>query len=429
MKKKGILALSAGLALLMLVTSCTTKPVKKPTESSKETSVETTSKEKEEKTLNFTVKLKSFDPKTSTPLIVKVKEDKKETYVVPKVTPKEKSKTEEYTVETPISSENAEVTLFVPPVNADGSMYEIPKEPIKEDKEKSVELKLIAKDKVTEEQIKTVLDNTKKAVENGCDGLTVNEKNKLIEKQVENTNKADVKKGKETAKPEKVKETGKENTTSKKEIESITVEKDPVKKVKPTEKEPVAEVKPTAPTKTTKPDSKPNPTKPNNPTPTPEKKKVWVEPVYEYIDKYEEQPVYENVTETYTEPVTKQVIDQPEQTVKHEKWEIDYYFFYASSQKKAYNENDYKAEAIRLIDIGEPENATLLSEYHEGSLENPDFYQWKTDISTYETIPATYKTITENVTKTRTVKKQTGTKKVKVGTEKKLIKEGYWKYE
>lgn len=420
MKKKGILALSAGLALLMLVTSCTTKPVKKPTESSKETSVETTSKEKEEKTLNFTVKLKSFDPKTSTPLIVKVKEDKKETYVVPKVTPKEKSKTEEYTVETPISSENAEVTLFVPPVNADGSMYEIPKEPIKEDKEKSVELKLIAKDKVTEEQIKTVLDNTKKAVENGCDELTINEKNKLMEKQVENTNKADVKKVKETAKPEKVKETGKETEASTKNVTSIAVEKDPVTEVKPT--------KP-APVKPNKPASNPAPVEPNKPAPAPEKKKVWVEPVYEYIDKYEEQPVYKNVTETYTEPVTKQVIDQPEQTVKHEKWEIDYYFFYASSQKKAYNENDYKAEAIRLIDIGEPENATLLSEYHEGSLENPDFYQWKTDISTYETIPATYKTITENVTKTRTVKKQTGTKKVKVGTEKKLIKEGYWKYE
>lgn len=203
-------------------------------------------------------------------------------------------------------------------------MYEIPKEPIKEDKEKSVELKLISKDKVTEEQIKTVLDNTKKAVENGCDELTVNEKNKLMEKQVENTNKADVKKGKETAKPEKVKETGEEVTASTKDVPSVAVEKDPVKEVKPT--------KP-APVKPNKPTSDPAPTKPNSPTPTPEKKKVWVEPVYEYVDKFEEQPVYENITETYTEPVTKQVIDQPEQTVKHEKWEIEYIYFYTSSKR------------------------------------------------------------------------------------------------
>lgn len=114
--------------------------------------------------MTFQAKIESFDPETSTPLIVKVKDDKEETYAVAKITPTETSETEEYTVETLVSSEDAEVTLFVPPVNADGSMYEIPKEPIKEDKDKVVELKPIPKDKVTEEQINTVLDNTKTAV-------------------------------------------------------------------------------------------------------------------------------------------------------------------------------------------------------------------------------------------------------------------------
>lgn len=389
MKKKGIQVLSAGLALFMLLTSCTTEPVKKPTESTKETSVETTSKEKEEKTLHFTIKLKSFDPKTSTPLIVKVKEDKKETYTVPKVTPKEKSKTDEYRIETPVESEKAEVTLFVPPVNNDGSMYEIPKEPIEE--EKSVELKLIPKDKVTEEQIKTVLDNTKKAVENGCDELTVNEKNKLMEKQVENTNKADVKKGNETTKPEKVKETGKEPTASTKEIPSVAVEKDPVTKTKPTTTKKPAPTKPTV-------------TKPKNPTPTPEKKKVWVEEKGHWEDVTEKVWVPNIVTEDVYED--QSVMVEPEKTIKHEKWEIRYYYFYASSKKKVYNEKDYTEEIMRLTDADQISNSTKLSEIHEGPLDNPDFYQWKTDLSTYETIPAKYET--------KRVK--TGTKEVDKGS-------------
>lgn len=386
---KKIMTTTLALILALSLTACGNK--QKPAEPTKETSTKVSTQEKEvtKETVTFQAKLKSFDPKTSTPLIVKVKEDKKETYVVPKVTPKEKSKTDEYTIETPVESKNAEVTLFVPPVNADGSMYEIPKEPIKE--EKSVELKLIPKDKVTEEQIKTVLDNTKKAVENGCDELTINEKNKLMEKQVENTNKADVKKGKESAKPEKVKETGEEAAASTKDIPSVAVEKDPVVEVKPT-----TPAKPDS--KPTKPDSKPAPkkpnnpapTKPNNPTPTPEKKKVWVEEKGHWEDVTEQVWVPNIVTEDVYEDQT--VMIEPEQTVKHEKWEIRYLYFYASSEEKVYNENDYNAEEDRLTESDQLTNSTWLTEYHEGPLDNPDFYEWKTDISTYETIPAKYET-------------------------------------
>lgn len=367
--------MTATLALILALSLTACENKQKPAEPTKETSTEVSTQEKEvtKEKVTFQAKIKSFDPKTSTPLIVKVKEDKKETYVVPKLTPKEKSKTDEYTIETPVKSENAEVTLFVPPVNNDGSMYEIPKEPIKE--EKSVELKLIPKDKVTEEQIKTVLDNTKKAVENGCDELTVNEKNKLMEKQVENTNKADVKKGNESAKPEKVKETGEEPAASTKDIPSVAVEKDPV-----------VEVKPTTPAK---PDSKPNPTKPNKPTPTPEKKKVWVEEKGHWEDVTEQVWVPNIVTEDVYED--QSVMVEPEQTVKHEKWEVGYYWIYYS-QKKCYNENDCRNERMQLADQGLNTGMSFREEYYDSESEIPENAQWKTDISTYETIPAKYET-------------------------------------
>ncbi len=192
---------------------------------------------------------------------------------------------------------------------------------------------------------------------------------------------------------------------------------------KATTKQTVRETK--APTKATvRKTEAPKPT--NKPT---ERKKVWVEPVYRTVDVYEDKPIYEEVTETYKEPVEKQVLDQPERTVKHEKWLIYYQYYYASSRKKAYNGKETYTEDNRLLDEGLPTNTTEKEEIHEGPLDNPDYYEWKKDISEYETIPATYKTVTEYVTKTRTVKKQVGTKKVKTGTKKELVKEGYWKYE
>lgn len=192
---------------------------------------------------------------------------------------------------------------------------------------------------------------------------------------------------------------------------------------KATTKNTVRETK--APTKsTTKKTEAPKPT--NKPT---ERKKVWVEPVYKTVDVYEDRPIYEEVTETYKEPVEKQVLDQPERTIKHEKWEITYFYFYASSKRKVYNSKEMEAEIERLFEEDAFTNSTILEEIHEGPLDNPDYYEWKTDISEYETIPATYKTVTEYVTKTRTVKKQVGTKKVKTGVKQELVKEGYWKYE
>lgn len=122
------------------------------------------------------------------------------------------------------------------------------------------------------------------------------------------------------------------------------------------------------------------------------------------------------------------MIDTPERTVRVEKWKVGYYYHFATGNK-TYNRAEKKAEDIRNIEAGLSTNSTSDDEIIEGPLTNPDYYSWKTDLSTTETIPATYKTITENVEKTRTVRKQVGTKKVKKGTKKEVVKEGYWKYE
>ena len=120
--------------------------------------------------------------------------------------------------------------------------------------------------------------------------------------------------------------------------------------------------------------------------------------------------------------------DTPERTVRVEKWKVGYYYHFATGNK-TYNRAEKKAEDIRNIEAGLSTNCTSDDEIIEGPLTNPDYYSWKTDLSTTETIPATYKTITENVEKTRTVRKQVGTKKGKKGTKKEVVKEGYWKYE
>ena len=66
-------------------------------------------------------------------------------------------------------------------------------------------------------------------------------------------------------------------------------------------------------------------------------------------------------------------------------------------------------------------NTVLKSEIHNGPLNNPSFYQWKTDLSTYETIPAKYETKT---VQTGTKRVQVGTKKVKTGT--KSVDKGHY---
>lgn len=401
MKNKSIRFLFLGLVLAVVLSACSTKP---------NTSSESMSEAEGKKTVTFTAKIPHYNEKTSTPLIVKVKEENKETYTIPTVKPDKK---DTYTVETPTVTEKAEVTIAVSPINDDGSLYEIPKKPVETKKENSeVELKLVPKDKVTEKQINDTLTKTKEAMEKGCNELTVEEKNKLLEKQVENSNKADVKKGNETKISEKVKPTGNEKAKSEVGEKGSKIAQN--------------EQKPNAPIVTPKTSE----STPRTPAVTPEKpkekpksghyvtktEKVWVPNVVQE-DVYTEQPVYEN------QPVykTEKVLVAPEKKVKHEKWEIHYYYFYASSKKKAYNENDCMKEEDRLMDAGQPENTTLKSEIHEGPLDNPDFYQWKTDISTYETIPAKYETKT---VQTGTKKVQVGTKKVKTGT--KSVDKGHY---
>lgn len=401
MKNKSIRFLFLGLVLAVVLSACSTKP---------NTSSESMSEAEGKKTVTFTAKIPHYNEKTSTPLIVKVKEENKETYTIPTVKPDKK---DTYTVETPTVTEKAEVTIAVSPINDDGSLYEIPKKPVETKKESSeVELKLVPKDKVTEKQINDTLTKTKEAMEKGCNELTVEEKNKLLEKQVENSNKADVKKDNETKISEKVKPTGNEKGSSEVGEKGSKIAQN--------------EQKPVTPIVT----PKTNESTPKTPAVTPEKpkekpksghyvtktEKVWVPNVVQE-DVYTEQPVYEN------QPVykTEKVLVAPEKKVKHEKWEIHYYYFYASSKKKAYNENDCMKEEDRLMDAGQPENTTLKSEIHEGPLNNPSFYQWKTDISTYETIPAKYETKT---VQTGTKKVQVGTKKVKTGT--KSVDKGHY---
>lgn len=458
---KKIATLMLALTLSTTLVACNGNE-KKPTENPNPTSSEVKeslgneSKEESKEELKgekfeFSLKLDNFDPETSTPVIVKVKENDKETYKVPEVTPKTQNNNDTYLMKVPVETKDAEVTVFVPPVNKDGSMYETPSKPV----EKDLELKPIPKDKVTEKQIEQILNDTKTAVEKGLEGLSESEQKELIEKQIENTNKADVKKDASTepTKDDKVvatvepsKTPSKDTDTTKPSVTTPEGKKPTTKPTTPSKPEskpapkpvpkptPKPETKP-APKPEVKPTPKPVPKPEPKPQPTPEKpKKVWVEPVYKTVDVYEDQPVYENITETYTEPVQKQVTEKvlvsPEKTVKHEKWEIRYYYI-PESGYKAYNTEEMNAEYMRLIDLGFEVGSWKESEIIEGPLSNPDYYEWKTDLSTTETIPAKYetrtKTITENVTKTRTVKKQTGTKKVKVGTKKVLVKEGYWK--
>lgn len=365
--------------------------------------------EKKEKKVTFKAKIEHYNEKTSTPLIVKVKEENKETYTIPTVKPDKK---DTYTVETPTVTEKAEVTIAVSPINDDGSLYEIPKKPVETKNESSeVELKLVPKDKVTEKQINDTLTKTKEAMEKGCNELTVEEKNKLLEKQVENSNKADVKKGNETKISEKVKPTGNEKAKSEVGEKGSKIAQNEQKPNTPIVTPKTNESTPKTPAVT---QEKPK-EKPKNGHYVTKTEKVWVPNIVQE-DVYTEQPVYEE------KPVykTQKVLVAPEKKVKHEKWKIYYSYFFAS-QKKCYNENDCLDEGERLIDLGLQSNNTEKSEIHEGPLNNPNFYQWKTDISTYETIPAKYETKT---VQTGTKKVQVGTKKVKTGT--KSVDKGHY---
>ncbi|WP_311516468.1 hypothetical protein [uncultured Anaerococcus sp.] len=186
---------------------------------------------KDERTLKFQIKLKNFDKDTSTPIIAKVTENGQNSYVVPKLEEDDEME-DTYLVETPVESDHAEVHVFVPPVNIDGSMYEIPEESIKKVANKeNFDLKFIPKEEVTEEQIRKVLTDTKTALENGCNELTVNEKNKFLNKIIENVSNYDVKKAKTITEVEPIKETGKEAKKSSSLSETIKSNKDPVKEL------------------------------------------------------------------------------------------------------------------------------------------------------------------------------------------------------
>lgn len=403
MKNKSILFLFLGLVLAVVLSACSTKS---------DTASESVSEAEGKKSVTFTAKIAHYNEKTSTPLIVKVKEENKETYTIPTVKPAEKAEKDTYLVEVPVATEEAEVTIVVSPINDDGSLYEIPEKPVETKNENTeVELKLVPKDKVTEKQITDTLTKTKEAMEKGCDELTVEEKNKLLEKQVENSNKADVKKGNETKISEKVKPTGNEKASSEVGEKGSKIAQNEQKPATPIVTPKASESTPKTPAVT---QEKPS-TKAKSGHYVTKTEKVWVPNIVQE-DVYTEQPVYED------QPVyeTQKVLVEPEKTVKHEKWEICYVYFFANGAK-TYNEDDCTNEGSRLIDLGLQSNNTSKTEIHEGPLDNPDFYQWKTDLSTYETIPAKYETKT---VQTGTKKVQVGTKKVKTGT--KSVDKGHY---
>ncbi|WP_311479650.1 hypothetical protein [uncultured Anaerococcus sp.] len=513
MKTNQVKKISMAFVLLAVLTACSTNPkeeVKEPKEDKKvESKLENNEKAKQEKSLSFTFKLKNFNLEKSTPLILKIKEGTKENYSIAKFIDNTKKSEDTYLFEIPVKNDDTEINLFVPPVNEDGSIYEISDDIIKNDE--TIELKLIPSNEVNKNMVSKILDNTKLAIEKGCEELSQNEKDEFAKKQklyleknntvekseakssenvatkINNTDKNTTKsKEKYVAKntenkPSKVAKNtpkakpqvtpakttnkpkvNKPSITNKVKEENKAKEENKEKPSKPTTKDTKVSKKPEVNKQENKKEDKPaqkpadkpsqKPTeKPTVPEKTPEekptipeKKKVWVEPVYKEVDVYEDEPVYENVTETYTEPVTKQVVDTPEQTIKKEKWSVMYKEFAATGMegKKAYNQDEFRQLSKELYAMyvetpdgkkvrpeGWSTNFEMIDEIIEGPLSNPDYYQWKEDLSTTETIPATYKTITENVEKTRTVRKQVGTKKVKKGTKKELVKEGYWKYE
>lgn len=505
MKTNQVKKISMAFVLLAVLTACSTNPkeeVKEPKEDKKvESKLENNEKAKREKSLSFTFKLKNFNLEKSTPLILKIKEGTKENYSIAKFIDNTKKSEDTYLFEIPVKNDDTEINLFVPPVNEDGSIYEISDDIIKNDE--TIELKLIPSNEVNKNMVSKILDNTKLAIEKGCEELSQNEKDEFAKKQklyleknntvekseakssenvatkINNTDKNTTKsKEKYVAKntenkPSKVAKNtpkakpqvtpakttnkpkvNKPSITNKVKEENKAKEEPKEKPSKPTTKDTKISKKPEVNKQETKKEDKPaqkpaekpvdkTKEKPTVPEKTPdekvqtEKKKVWVEPVYKEVDVYEDEPVYEE------KPVyeTQKVLVEPEKTIKHEKWEVEYEEFNAPQMwgKKYYNYADKEKGMDELFSLYEttpdgkkvrPEgwstNFTMGTEIIEGPLSNPDFYEWKTDISTSETVPAKYE---EKQVQVGTEKVKTGTKKVKKGTKKELVKEGYWKYE
>lgn len=514
MKTNQVKKISMAFVLLAVLTACSTKPkedVKEPKEDKKvESKIENNENAKQEKSLSFTFKLKNFNLEKSTPLILKIKEGTKENYSIAKLIDNTKEIEDTYHVEIPVKNDDTEIKLFVPPVNEDGSIYEISDNIIKNDE--TIELKLIPSNEVSKDMVSKILDNTKLAIEKGCEELSQNEKDEFTKKQklyLEKNNIAEKSEAKSSENvATKINNTDKNTTKSKEKFVAKNTESKPSKVAKntPKAKPQVAPAKTTNKPKVNKPsvtnkvkqenkvkeETKEKPSKPSTkdtnvskkpevnkqetkkedkpvqkPTdkpaqkpaekpvdktnekpsvpektpeekPTiPEKKKVWVEPVYKEVDIYEDEPVYEE------KPVyeTQKVLVEPEKTIKHEKWEVEYEEFNAPQMrgKRYYNYADKEKGMDELFSLYEttpdgkkvrPEgwstNFTMGTEIIEGPLSNPDFYEWKTDISTSETVPAKYE---EKQVQVGTEKVKTGTKKVKKGTKKELVKEGYWKYE
>lgn len=559
MDKKTMRMLSLGLGLMVL-TSCGDKSTSKSETSEEASTAETVveasteavsevqAEEKEPTAFTAKIMMRQFDPKTSSPLIIKVVDGDKESYEIAKLSPEKKTDDGVYLITISLSYSNAEVTVFAPPINADGSLYALPTKAIKPAKGQAemVELELITKDKVTKDQIDKIVSNTKTAVEKGLKDLSTEEKNKLLETQAKNAKQADVMQGKTAKSAKKV---GERQANAKPQVEAqpkekepaarktivvktetatagtsantteddfvvvsdvpesnpkkpvvVTPEKPSVEKSKPTgnttttvakddtkdpvekpapstpkveeeakpdkpavtpekpkdnpdtpvvtPKEPKDDPTPTEPEKPgesseepvqpedpTKPGtSSEEPTEPEEPKTDPEEEpkepnKVWVEPVYKTVEDFKEVPVYE------TRPKYKTVETCTEdQVIKHEKWEVGFYYTYDTTKKKLYNFEELQKEAQYIMDITDSGNIpddwendsyadTYISETIEGPLDNPDRYEWKTDCSTYETIPGT---CTTTQVEDGTEEVQVGTEKKKVGEHQELVTEGHW---
>ena len=212
-----------------------------------------------------------------------------------------------------------------------------------------VNLTKVPADKVTDEMVKTIVDKTKVAVDNG-DATLKGDAGKAVLKKVEAGAKANPNVSAKTK--EKAEESAKTADTS-------------VGSAKETTPAPKPEA-PTASNGTKQTSSEPAP----KPT---EKAKTWVP----------EKGHWENVTKKVWVPNVVTVVDTPAWDEKVESSEPISIFAY--DNYKAYTEEEHEAHTIMLIQQGHPNNYSLIYEYttihHEAVTHTEDRGHYETKVT------------------------------------------------
>lgn len=223
-----------------------------------------------------------------------------------------------------------------------------PKDDTKAKEAIDVNLTKVPADKVTDEMVKTIVDKTKVAVDNG-DATLKGDAGKAVLKKVEAGAKANPNVSAKTK--EKAEESAKTADTS---VESA--------------KETVTAPKPEAPTAS-------NGTKQTSSEPAPkpaEKAKTWVP----------EKGHWENVTKKVWVPNVVTVVDTP---AWDEKVESEPIIVFAYDNYRPSSNEDYEAHTLMLIQNGLPDNYSVICEYttvhHEAVTHTEDRGHYETKVT------------------------------------------------